>query len=118
MSIFRVVRPTGWTEFRTMEEAVAWRDANVPGAAITERPEDPPISEVQRYKVTKDTMLVRVEQAGKVAELMGLISMLPASEQFLFTNFAWFWSDNVRVIGMCQALGLDPTTILAPDEHA
>lgn len=114
--IYRVSFLNGYTDFTTQAEASAWRDANAPGGTISTY--DPPTDSPPRWRVSKDTMLVRVEAAGKVAEVMGLIAALPESERFLFTNFAWFWSDNARIIAMCQAVGLDPEVILAEDEFA
>lgn len=66
-------------------------------------------------RVSKDTITARVMNAGKLPDLMTLIASLPADQQFLWTNFAWFWSTNPTIIGMCQQLGLDPAVILAPD---
>jgi len=115
---YRVNVANGHVEFATQAAAEAWRDANAPTATITEIVETIPEPDSPRWRVSKDTMLVRVEQAGKVAEVMGLIAALPADEQFLFSNFAWFWSDNARIRAMCAAVGLDPDVILAEDEFA
>jgi len=114
--VYRVTLENGHTEFRTLADAEAWRDANAPGRPIVERTIEPPSP--TPHRVSKDTMLVRVEAAGKVAEVMGLIEALPPDEQFLFTNFAWFWSDNARIRAMCAAVGVDPDVILAEDEFA
>ena len=114
--IYRVTTTSGHIEFRTLADAEAWRDANAPGRPIIERTIEPPTP--TPHRVSKDTMLVRVEAAGKVAEVMGLIAALPADEQFLFSNFAWFWSDNARIRAMCAAVGLDAEVILAEDEFA
>lgn len=69
------------------------------------------------YRVTKDTITSRVLDAGKLPDLMTLISGLPAEQQFLWTNYAWFWNDNATVLAMCAQLGLDPAVILAPDPY-
>jgi hypothetical protein len=61
-------------------------------------------------------MLGRVEQAGMVAAVMAAVANTPPETQFLWTNYAWFWNDNPQIVGMCQALSLDPSVILAPDE--
>lgn len=114
--IYRVSFLNGYTDFATQAEATAWRDANAPGGTISTY--EPPADSQPRWRVSKDTMLVRVEQAGKVAEVMGLINALPEDEQFLFSNFAWFWSDNARIRAMCLAVGVDPDVILAEDEFA
>lgn len=115
---YRVLLEAGHVEFAEQADAEAWRDANAPGATIEEIVETIAEPEAPRWRVTKDTMLVRVEQAGKVAEVMGLINALPQDEQFLFSNFAWFWSDNARIRAMCAAVGVDPDVILAEDEFA
>jgi hypothetical protein len=67
--------------------------------------------------VSKDTITSRIVQANKLNDLMALIATLPADQQFLWSNFAWFWSTNPTVIGMCQQLGLDPAVILASDPY-
>jgi hypothetical protein len=67
------------------------------------------------YRVSKDTIVSRVSEAGKTAELMAAISSLTPEQQFFWTNFAWFWSNNATLIGMCAQLGLDASIILAPD---
>jgi|DEB0MinimDraft_6_1074348.scaffolds.fasta_scaffold12681_3 hypothetical protein len=113
MIVYRVVTPTGWVEFDVLAGAEQWRDANAPGAAIVEVQQEPVPAEP--YRVSKDTMLYRVEQAGKVQDAITLIDNLPPDQQFLFTNYAWFWSDNAIATGMVQALGLDPADILAED---
>jgi len=69
------------------------------------------------YRVSKDTITSRVLDAGKLPDLMTLISSLPADQQFLWTNYAWFWNNNQTVIAMCAQLGLDPAIILAPDPY-
>lgn len=74
-----------------------------------------PTEYVKPYRVSKDTIVSRVSEAGKTAELMAAISSLTAEQQFFWTNFAWFWSNNATLIGMCAQLGLDPSIILAPD---
>lgn len=114
-TIYRVVIGDSWTEFASEADAQAWRDANAPGApvAVIERA----LPEPERWRVSKDTLLVRVEAAGKLAEVIAAIDAMPADEQFLWTNFAWFWSDNERIRAMCQVLGLDPEVIMAEDDY-
>lgn len=74
-----------------------------------------PTEYVKPYRVSKDTIVSRVGEAGKITELMATISGLTAEQQFFWTNFAWFWSNNPTVNGLCQQLQLDPNIILAPD---
>ena len=76
-----------------------------------------PIPAPQPYRVSKDTIVSRVNDATKVPDLMALIDSLPAEQKFLWDNFAWFWSTNPTIAGMCSQLGLDPAVILAPDPY-
>jgi hypothetical protein len=69
------------------------------------------------YRVSKDTITYRVMEAGKTADLINLISALTVEQQFYWSNFAWFWSNNQTVISMCQQLGLDANVILAEDPY-
>ena len=110
----RVTTANGYIEFSTLAAAEAWRDANAPGASIIQI--DLPTPEPERWRVSKDTMLSRVESAGMVTQVMAAVANTPPETQFLWTNYAWFWNDNPQLVGMCQALGLDPSVILAPDE--
>lgn len=112
--LYRVLLPNGWTDFTTLAAAESWRDANAPGATIVAI--DPPTPEPERWRVSKDTMLSRVEAAGMVPQVMAAIASMPQETQFLWTNYAWFWNDNAQIVAMCQAFGLDPAEILARDE--
>jgi len=76
-----------------------------------------PIPPPQPYRVSKDTITSRVLAAGKIPELMAVIDGLPAEQQFLWTNYAWFWNTNQTAIAICAQLGLDPAVILAPDPY-
>ena len=76
-----------------------------------------PIPPPAPYRVSKDTITTRVLDAGKLPDLMTLIASLPAEQQFLWTNYAWFWNNNQTVIAMCAQLGLDPAVVLAPDPY-
>lgn len=76
-----------------------------------------PTAYVPPYRVSKDTITSRVIDAGKLGDLIGLIASLPADQQFLWTNFAWFWNNNSTVLGLCQQLQLDPAVILAEDPY-
>lgn len=69
------------------------------------------------HRVSKDTICSRVLDAGKLTDLMTLIGALSAEQQFLWTNYAWFWSNNSTVTGICQQLGLETSVILAPDPY-
>jgi len=72
---------------------------------------------VPPYRVSKDTITSRVLDAGKIPDLMAVINGLPAEQQFLWTNYAWFWNDNPTAIAICAQLGLDPAVILATDPY-
>lgn len=76
-----------------------------------------PTEYIPDYRVSKDTITSRVIEAGKLPDLIALIAALPADQQFLWTNFAWFWNTNATVAGMCAQLGLDPAVILAKDPY-
>ena len=76
-----------------------------------------PIPPPAPYRVSKDTITSRVLDAGKLPDLMTLIAGLPAEQQFLWDNYAWFWNNNPTVNAMCVQLGLDPAVILAPDPY-
>jgi hypothetical protein len=91
------------TEQPPVWEACAWAVKPIPAPAP--------------YRVSKDTITSRIVQANKLNDLMALIATLPADQQFLWSNFAWFWSTNPTIIGMCQQLGLDPAVILASDPY-
>lgn len=68
-------------------------------------------------RVSKDTIVSRVNDAGKVADLMTVINGMTAEQQFFWTNYAWFWSNNPTALAICQQLGLDPSIILASDPY-
>lgn len=74
-----------------------------------------PTEYIPPYRVSKDTIVSRVDTAGKLTDLMAMIASLTAEQQFLWDNYAWFWNDNPTVNAMCVQLGLDPAVILAPD---
>jgi hypothetical protein len=76
-----------------------------------------PIPPAQPYRVSKDTITSRVLDAGKIPDLMAVIDGLSAEEQFLWTNYAWFWNNNPTALAICAQLGLDPAVILAPDPY-
>jgi hypothetical protein len=76
-----------------------------------------PLPPPQPYRVSKDTITSRVLDAGKIPDLMAVIDGLSAEEQFLWTNYAWFWNNNPTALAICAQLGLDPAVILAPDPY-
>ena len=72
---------------------------------------------VAPYRVSKDTIVGRVNSAGKLSDLIAMISSLSADQRFLWDNYAWFWSENPTINAMCVQLGLDPAVIIAPDPY-
>lgn len=104
----------GWTETvppsydPATQQAPVWENC---GWVV--KPLPPPAP----YRVSKDTIVSRVLAAGKLNELIALTDSLPTDQSYLWDNFAWFWSSNPTIIGMCQQLGLDPAVILAPDPY-
>ena len=90
------------------EQAPAWESC-----AWAVKPLPPP----QPYRVSKDTITGRVLTAGKIADLMALLAALPPEQQFLWSGFSWFWSNNETVREMAAQLGLDPDQVLAPDPY-
>jgi hypothetical protein len=76
-----------------------------------------PTEYIPPYRVSKDTIVSRVDAAGKLTDLMTMIAGLTAEQQFLWDNYAWFWNNNPTVNAMCVQLGLDPAVILAPDPY-
>jgi len=76
-----------------------------------------PTEYIPPYRVSKDTITSRVLDAGKITDLMAVIAGLNAEEQFLWTNYAWFWNNNPTALAICAQLGLDPAVILAPDPY-
>lgn len=76
-----------------------------------------PTEYIQPHRVSKDTIVSRVNEAGKLNDLIVAINTLPVDKSFMWTHFAWFWSNNPTIVGMCQSLGLDPLQILATDPY-
>jgi hypothetical protein len=76
-----------------------------------------PTEYVFPYRVSKDTIVSRIVAAQKLDDLITLTNGLPEDQAYLWNNFAWFWSTNPTIVGMCQQLGLDPAVILAPDPY-
>jgi hypothetical protein len=69
------------------------------------------------YRISKDTITLRVLEAGKINDLIALVNNLPIDQKFLWDNFAWFWNNNATIIAMCTQIGLDPNVILAKDPY-
>ena len=81
------------------------------------QPQPQPPPPPQPYRVSKDTIVSRVNESGKLNDLITLINTLPVDQSFMWTHFAWFWSNNQTIVEMCQSLGLDPLQILATDPY-
>lgn len=76
-----------------------------------------PTEYVPPYRVSKDTITDRIFNAGKLPDLISLISTLPTEQKFLWENYSWFWSNNETVRSMATQIGLNPDEILAPDPY-
>jgi hypothetical protein len=68
------------------------------------------------WRVSKDTIIVRILEAGALEKVMFLVSEQKPEQQFVWTHSTWFWNTNETLIGLCKTLGLDPDVILARDE--
>lgn len=69
-----------------------------------------------RWRVSKDTLMSRVVASGNLSGVMGALGSQSAEDQFVWNQSAWFWSDNLRIRGLCAALGVNADALLAPDE--
>jgi hypothetical protein len=67
--------------------------------------------------VSKDTLISRVLEAGKLSEVMAALAAQSEEQQFVFSQSAWFWSNNATLRGLCGALELDADAILARDPY-
>lgn len=76
-----------------------------------------PTEYILPYRISKDTIVSRVLEANKINDLITTINSLPVDQKFLWDNFAWFWSNNSTIIGLCSQLNLDPNVILAKDPY-
>jgi hypothetical protein len=73
---------------------------------------------VTPHRVLKDTIILRVEAAGKLADLMALHASLPALQRWQFDQAHWFSSDNALILGGLAQLNLNTAVILAVDPLA
>lgn len=69
----------------------------------------------QPWRVSKDTIISRVLEDGKLPQVMAALASQSAEQQFLWNNSLWFWSTNATLRGLCTALEMDPDEILARD---
>lgn len=69
------------------------------------------------HRVSKDTIVARVEAAGALPAVMAALAAQSPEQQFVWTHSGWFWSTNETLRGLCAALGLDPAAILGPDPY-
>ena len=100
--------PTGAPGEEAMTEAdfIAWRDAQPP---LDSEPSE-------RWRVSKDTIITRLSaNPGDLANVMAALGTQSAEQQFIFTQSAWFWSDNDTLRGLCAALGIDAEALLDRD---
>jgi len=71
------------------------------------------------WRVSKDTLISRVLEAGKLPEVMAALAAQSEEQQFVFSQSAWFWSSNATLRGLCASpsIGLDADAILARDPY-
>ena len=69
------------------------------------------------WRVSKDTLISRVIEAGALPAVMAALASQTDEQQFVFEHSAWFRSNNATLRGMCAALSLDADAILAPDPY-
>lgn len=76
-----------------------------------------PIPTPEPYRVSKDTIVTRLISLNAIGQVISTISNLNSEQQFIWTNSAWFWSNNQTLIDLCNQLGLDSNVILAKDPY-
>lgn len=76
-----------------------------------------PTDYIPPYRVSKDTIISRVLELGKLPDMMSLISTLSPEQKFLWEGFSWFWNNNQTIISMCQQIGIDSSVVLAFDPY-
>jgi len=76
-----------------------------------------PLPAPQPYRVSKDTIVTRLISLNAVGQVISTISNLSSEQQFIWTNSAWFWSNNQAIIDICSQLGLDANVVLAKDPY-
>lgn len=67
------------------------------------------------HRVSRDTIIMRIKDAGKLPEAMAAVGLLEGEDKFLWDTLDWYWSNNPQVRAMITGIGLDPDEILAPD---
>ena len=68
------------------------------------------------HRVSKGTILERVEAAGKLDLMIALLDAQSPADKMRWDANHWFWSNNPRIRALCSmALDLDPDMILAFD---
>ena len=68
------------------------------------------------WRMSKDTLITRITDAGKLAAARTLYGSQNAANKFDFDQMGWCWNTNAKIRGFVAALGLDPDVILARDE--
>ena len=75
-----------------------------------------PESASARWRVSKDTIITRLSvNPSDLANVMAALATQSEEQQFIFTQSAWFWSDNATLRGLCAALGIDADALLDRD---
>lgn len=70
------------------------------------------------HRVLKDTIVLRVKEAGKLTHLRQVIAALNDDQRFEWDSASWFTSTNPLIVQGVYAIGLDPAMILARDPLA
>lgn len=92
--------------------------AGAPAAIAAHCAKPPPAPEPPVYRVLKDTIVLRVKEAGKLTQLRQVITSLTEDQRFEWDNASWFSSTNPLIVQGVQSIGLDPAIILARDPLA
>lgn len=75
----------------------------------------PEITRTESFRVSKETMIRRVRDLGKLSNMRALIGTLSLDKQFEFNQLTSFDSNDPEIVNGLTALGLRPGEILAPD---
>jgi hypothetical protein len=70
---------------------------------------------IPKYKISKDTIINRIDAAGKLSDAAVIYSSSSDEDKMRYDGNSWFWSDNPRILGLIEALGLNPSIILSRD---
>lgn len=114
-------QPERWEEIPGAEFFCAAAEPDLANAgavieAFCQNPPVPPPAPV--YRVLKDTIVLRIKEAGKLTQLRQVIAGLDEDQRFEWDTASWFSSNNTLIVQGVQAIGLDASVILARDPLA